>query len=87
MIDERLFVTQDLGDNGPVSPIDINHNLIDVLVSPSKPGTAATIKTRALVVPWTVISNVRTVRSGGKDLALPREERGYGWVEAEPQLI
>ena len=65
VIDDRLFVTQDLGDNGPVSPIDINHNLIDVLVSPSKPGTAATIKTRAVVVPWTVSNKVRTVRSGG----------------------
>jgi hypothetical protein len=27
------------------------------------------------------------VRSGGKDLALHLEEKGYSWIEAEPQLM
>lgn len=65
VIDDRLFITQDLGDNGPVSPIDINHNLIDVLVSPTSSGKPASIRTRALVTPWTVTNQVRTVRAGG----------------------
>ncbi|MGH9463716.1 MAG: Fe-S cluster assembly ATPase SufC [Vicinamibacteria bacterium] len=31
-----------------------------------------------------VLSEGRIVRSGGKDLALELEEKGYGWIEKEP---
>jgi len=31
-----------------------------------------------------VISDGRIVRSGGKELALELEEKGYGWIEKEP---
>jgi Fe-S cluster assembly ATP-binding protein len=34
-----------------------------------------------------VLQEGRIVRSGGKDLALHLEEKGYGWIEAEPQLM
>jgi Fe-S cluster assembly ATP-binding protein len=34
-----------------------------------------------------VLQDGRIVRSGGKDLALHLEEKGYGWLEAEPQLM
>jgi len=34
-----------------------------------------------------VLQEGRIVRSGGKDLALRLEEKGYGWIEAEPQLM
>ena len=34
-----------------------------------------------------VLQDGRIVRSGGKDLALQLEEKGYGWIEAEPQLM
>ena len=34
-----------------------------------------------------VLQDGRIVRSGGKDLALDLEEKGYGWLEAEPQLM
>lgn len=64
VIDDRLFVTEDLGSDGPVSPIVINHNLIDLLVTPTRPGRPATIQTRALVAPWTVDNRVRTVAAG-----------------------
>ena len=30
-----------------------------------------------------VLSDGRIVRSGGKELALELEEKGYGWLEAE----
>ena len=30
-----------------------------------------------------VLANGRIVRSGGKDLALELEKKGYGWLEAE----
>ena len=34
-----------------------------------------------------VLQDGKIVRSGGKELALQLEEKGYGWIEAEPQLM
>ena len=34
-----------------------------------------------------VLQDGRIVRSGNKELALDLEEKGYGWIEAEPQLM
>jgi Fe-S cluster assembly ATP-binding protein len=34
-----------------------------------------------------VLQDGRIVRSGSKELALHLEEKGYGWIEAEPQLM
>ena len=34
-----------------------------------------------------VLQDGRIVRSGGKELAFTLEEKGYGWIEAEPQLM
>src|SRR5205085_7232755 len=34
-----------------------------------------------------VLQGGRIVRSGRKELALQLEEKGYGWLEAEPQLM
>jgi Fe-S cluster assembly ATP-binding protein len=33
-----------------------------------------------------VLSAGRIVKSGGKELALELEKKGYGWIEAEPEL-
>jgi Fe-S cluster assembly ATP-binding protein len=34
-----------------------------------------------------VLQDGRIARSGGKELALHLEEKGYGWIDAEPQLM
>ena len=34
-----------------------------------------------------VLQDGRIARSGGKELALRLEEKGYSWIEAEPQLM
>jgi Fe-S cluster assembly ATP-binding protein len=34
-----------------------------------------------------VLQDGRIARSGGKELALHLEEKGYAWIEAEPQLM
>jgi Fe-S cluster assembly ATP-binding protein len=34
-----------------------------------------------------VLQDGRIARSGGKDLALHLEEKGYAWIDAEPQLM
>lgn len=66
-IDDRLFITRDLGENdGPVSPIVINNNLIDLVTLPTEPGEVADVTVRPVVAPWTVTSRVRTVEAGGE---------------------
>lgn len=65
VIDDRLFITRDLGENdGPVSPIVINNNLIDLVTSPTQPSQAATVKMRPVVAPWTIDNRVKTVAAG-----------------------
>jgi D-alanyl-D-alanine carboxypeptidase/D-alanyl-D-alanine-endopeptidase (penicillin-binding protein 4) len=65
-VDDRLFVTKDLGeDDGPVSPIVINNNLIDIVTTPGQPGQPSTFTMRPEVAPWTVDNKVTTVPAGG----------------------
>lgn len=65
-VDDRLFVTKDLGEeDGPVSPIVINNNLIDIVTTPGQPGQPSTFKMRPEVAPWTVDNKVTTVKAGG----------------------
>lgn len=68
VIDDRLFTTQDLGHNGPVSPIVINNNLVDVV---STPGAAAgqpvtTSKVRPQLSTWQVDNQVVTAAAGAE---------------------
>ena len=66
IIDDRLFKTKDLGENdGPVSPIVINNNLIDLVTAPTQPGQRAAVTMRPVVAPWTVDNRVQTVAAGG----------------------
>lgn len=65
VVDDRLFRTVDLGLNdGPVSPIVINNNLIDVVTTPRDKGEPASVRMRPRVAPWQVRNRVRTVGAG-----------------------
>ena len=64
IVDDRLWKTFDL-ENGPVTPLDINQNLIDFTTRPGKVGQTATTRMRPRVAPWTVTSQVKTVRARG----------------------
>jgi len=67
VIDDRLFITRDLGENdGPVSPIVVNNNLIDLVTTPTAPGRPAAVRMRPVVAPWSVENKVRTVSSQGR---------------------
>ncbi len=63
IVDDRLFETFQL-ENGPVTPIVINNNLIDFTTTPTKAGRVASIAMRPKVAPWKVTSRVRTVPAG-----------------------
>jgi len=65
VVDDRLWDEHHL-ENGPVSPIIINNNLIDFTSTPTTPGQTATVEMRPKVAPWTVTTEVKTVEAGGK---------------------
>ena len=94
VIDDRLWVTEDLGINdGPVSPIIINNNLIDVVATPGAAGERASVRMRPEVAPWRVINRVKTV-AAGEDSAIDLTSPEYGTIvlrgtiaaDADPQL-
>jgi D-alanyl-D-alanine carboxypeptidase/D-alanyl-D-alanine-endopeptidase (penicillin-binding protein 4) len=78
IIDDRLFRTEDLGLNdGPVSPIVINNNVIDLVTSPSTEGEPADVRMRPKVAPWRVVNRVTTVAVGqDSDVALTSPRYG-----------
>jgi D-alanyl-D-alanine carboxypeptidase/D-alanyl-D-alanine-endopeptidase (penicillin-binding protein 4) len=62
VIDDRLFNSYTFPD-GLVSPIWVNENLIDLLVSPSAVGQPASINWRPMTASYTVNDQVTTVAS------------------------
>lgn len=63
LIDDRLFDPWDPAD-GPVSPIVINDNLLDVVVTPGGEGGAATLELIPDTAAFQVVNQVETVASG-----------------------
>ena len=92
VVDDRLF-TGELGGQ-PVTPIVINQNLIDVVVSPGEPGEPASVDMIPVVSPWVVTSTVETVEAGGTtNITLPKPTRdgeilvsGTIAADSDPQL-
>jgi D-alanyl-D-alanine carboxypeptidase/D-alanyl-D-alanine-endopeptidase (penicillin-binding protein 4) len=64
-IDDRLFETAQLADENPVTPILINDNLIDIIITPAAEGSPATVAMRPDTTIWTLDADVRTGASGG----------------------
>lgn len=64
VVDDRLF--QGTLDDEPITPIVVNQNLIDVLVTPGAPGEPATVEMSPKVSPWYIVSDVQTVDAGAE---------------------
>ncbi|GAA2248685.1 D-alanyl-D-alanine carboxypeptidase/D-alanyl-D-alanine-endopeptidase [Herbiconiux moechotypicola] len=64
LVDDRLFSGE--LENQPISPIIINQNILDVLITPGAVGETATAALTPAVAPWTVVSEVETVEAGGE---------------------
>lgn len=62
IVDDRLFVGT-LSDK-PVTPIIINQNLLDILITPGVEGEPATTALTPAVAPWKLVSEVQTVAAG-----------------------
>ncbi|MCS5718778.1 D-alanyl-D-alanine carboxypeptidase/D-alanyl-D-alanine-endopeptidase [Herbiconiux sp. CPCC 205763] len=64
IVDDRLF-TGELSKQ-PVTPIIINQNILDILVTPGTAGEPASVALTPAVAPWTVVNTVQTVAAGEK---------------------
>jgi serine-type D-Ala-D-Ala carboxypeptidase/endopeptidase (penicillin-binding protein 4) len=65
IVDDRLWDSHMLAGN-PVSPIQINQNVIDFTTTPTTPGQLATTEMSPKVSPWVVDGQVQTVAAGEK---------------------
>lgn len=64
IVDDRLFAGE--LDGEPITPILINQNLLDVLITPGEAGERAEAALTPAVAPWRLVSEVETVAAGEK---------------------
>jgi D-alanyl-D-alanine carboxypeptidase/D-alanyl-D-alanine-endopeptidase (penicillin-binding protein 4) len=64
VIDDRLFETTDLGKAYILSPIIVNDNLIDIVITPHASGTPAALAMRPETAAYRLAGNVTTGPSG-----------------------
>ena len=75
-IDDRLFDTYSEWNDGLISPIWVNENVIDITTTPTSPGEPATIDWRPKTAAITVEGEVKTV-SGDADADHRRDRRTW----------
>lgn len=78
VVDDRLF--QGTLDDEPITPIVVNQNLIDVLVTPGAPGEPATVEMSPKVSPWRIVSAVQTVDAGAEFTVTNPADGGDGAI-------
>jgi Fe-S cluster assembly ATP-binding protein len=87
LLEPRLAILDETDSGLDIDALQIVSRGINALRSPERAMVLVTHYQRLLdyVVPdfVHVLANGRIVKSGGKDLALELEARGYGWIEAE----
>jgi Fe-S cluster assembly ATP-binding protein len=86
VLEPRLAILDETDSGLDIDALRIVANGVNALRSPNRAIIVVTHYQRLLdyIVPdfVHVLSNGRIVRSGGKELALELEDKGYGWVEA-----
>jgi Fe-S cluster assembly ATP-binding protein len=88
LLEPKLAILDETDSGLDIDALQVVANGINALRSPSRAMIVVTHYQRLLgyVVPdyVHVLSQGRIARSGGKELALELEQRGYGWIEEEP---
>ena len=86
VLDPRLAILDETDSGLDIDALKIVSNGVNALRSPERAMIVVTHYQRLLsyIVPDRVhvLAEGRIVKSGGKDLALELEERGYSWIEA-----
>jgi len=89
VLEPALAILDETDSGLDIDALKIVANGVNALRSPDRSAIVVTHYQRLLdyIVPdfVHVLSDGRIVRSGGKDLALELEDKGYGWLEAEAQ--
>jgi Fe-S cluster assembly ATP-binding protein len=89
VLEPRLAILDETDSGLDIDALKVVANGVNALRRPDRSAIVVTHYQRLLdyIVPdfVHVLSDGRIVRSGGKDLALELEDRGYGWIEAEAQ--
>ncbi len=87
VLEPKLAILDETDSGLDIDALKIVANGVNALRSPSRAIVVVTHYQRLLdyIVPDVVhvLSDGRIVRSGGKELALELEEKGYGWIDAE----
>ena len=76
MIDDRLFDTYQGFSAGPIAPIWVNENVIDITVAPTKAGEKPDIDWRPKSAAISVENDVTTVADAGGPLSVTMTESG-----------
>jgi Fe-S cluster assembly ATP-binding protein len=88
VLEPRLAVLDETDSGLDIDALRIVANGVNDLRSPDRSTIVVTHYQRLLnyIVPDVVhvLSDGRIVRSGGRELALELEAKGYGWIESEP---
>lgn len=87
LVDDRLFERAESTGSGPrrLSPVLVNDNLVDVLVTPTQPGRPASIAYRPQSQAVTVDAQVETIKNGGKP-AIRISSAGSGRIIVRGQI-
>jgi Fe-S cluster assembly ATP-binding protein len=89
VLEPKLAILDETDSGLDIDALKIVANGVNALRSPERSAIVVTHYQRLLdyIVPdfVHVLSGGRIVRSGGKDLALELEDKGYGWLDAEAQ--
>ncbi|HEV3214464.1 MAG TPA: Fe-S cluster assembly ATPase SufC [Vicinamibacterales bacterium] len=91
VLEPALAVLDETDSGLDIDALKIVAHGVNAMRSPTRATIVVTHYQRLLnyIVPdfVHVLLDGRIVRSGRKELALQLEEKGYGWLEAEPQLM
>ena len=87
VLEPRLAILDETDSGLDIDALKIVANGVNALRSPSRAIVVVTHYQRLLnyIVPDVVhvLNDGRIVRSGGKELALELEDKGYGWIESQ----
>jgi Fe-S cluster assembly ATP-binding protein len=91
VLEPRLAILDETDSGLDIDALKIVANGVTAMRSPNRATLLVTHYQRLLnyIVPDVVhvLTNGRIARSGGKELALELEERGYGWIEADEDEV
>jgi len=91
LLEPKLAILDETDSGLDIDALKLVANGVNAMRAPERAFIVVTHYQRLLdyIVPdyVHVLSGGRIVRSGGKELALELEEKGYGWIETAPQSV